>query len=100
MTIKRDVPEAPHVIPEIGTSLIRGGTESNEIMEGAPNSCVWKQENIVGYKRGDWDCRIVAAYELTSTADAFVVRESLNVTKGGEIFFRQETLSKIDRHLI
>jgi putative CocE/NonD family hydrolase len=100
VTIRRETPEAPHLIPEIGTSLIRGGTESNEITEGAPNSCVWKQENIVGYKRGDWDCRIVAAYELTSTAEAFVVKESLDVTKGGETFFRQETLSKIERHLI
>ncbi len=100
VSVRREFPEAPHVVAEIGTALIRGGTESNEIIEGAPNSCVWKQENIVGYKRGGWDCRIVAAYELTSTAEAFLVKESLRATKGGEIFFQQETTSKIERHLI
>jgi uncharacterized protein len=100
VTLKRESPLTSHDVPEIGTILTRGGSESSEITEGAPNSCVWRQESIVGYKRGDWDCRTVAAYELTSTADAFLVKESLKVTKGGEIFFQQETVSKIGRDLV
>lgn len=99
-SMKRDSPAASYVVPEIGTTLSRRGSESNEITEGAPNSCVWRQETEVGYKRGDWECRTIAAYELTSTAKEFLVKESLKVTKGGETFFEQETVSKIDRDLV
>jgi uncharacterized protein len=100
ITIRRESPESLYVVPEIGTTLIRGGSELNEITEGNPNSCVWRQETVGGFRRGDWDCRTVARYELTSTPEAFLVKESLKLTKGGEIFFEQETVSKIDRDLI
>jgi putative CocE/NonD family hydrolase len=100
LSVKHESPEASYEVPDIGTALTRGGSESNEITEGAPNSCVWRQESIVGYKRGEWDCRSVAAYEITSTAEAFLVKESLKATKGGEIFFQQETVSKIARDLV
>jgi predicted acyl esterase len=100
VTIKRDSPETTYVVPEVGTSLTRGGSELNEITEGDPNSCVWRQETVGGFKRGDWECRTVARYEITSTADAFLVKESLKLTKGGEIFFEQETASKIGRNLV
>jgi putative CocE/NonD family hydrolase len=100
ITIKRDSPESTYVVPEVGTALTRGGSELNEITEGDPNSCVWRQETVGGFKRGDWECRTVASYEITSTADAFLVKESLKLTKGGEIFFEQETASKIGRNLV
>jgi hypothetical protein len=100
LTIKRDSPETTYVVPEVGTALTRGGSELNEITEGDPNSCVWRQETVGGFKRGDWECRTVAGYEITSTADAFLVKESLKLTKGGEIFFQQETVSKIGRNLV
>jgi len=100
VTIKRDSPESTYVVPEVGTALTRGGSELNEITEGDPNSCVWRQETVGGFKRGDWECRTVASYEITSTADAFLVKESLKLTKGGEIFFEQETASKIGRNLV
>ncbi len=77
-----------------------GGSELNEITEGDPNSCVWRQETVGGFKRGDWDCRTVARYEITSTAEAFLVKESLKLTNSGEIFFEQETVSKIGRNLL
>lgn len=99
ITIKRNFKEASYAVPDISTSLIRGGTESNEITEGQPNSGIWKQEAIAGYKRGDWDCRTVAAYELTSTATAYLIKESLTVSERGEIVFQQNTESKIDRDL-
>ena len=100
ITIKRDSPESTYVVAEVGTALTRGGSELNEITEGDPNSCVWRQETVGGFKRGDWECRTVASYEITSTADAFLVKESLKLTKGGEIFFEQETASKIGRNLV
>ena len=83
-------------MPEIGTTLTRGFTEINEVTEGQPNSGVWKQTTMGGFKRGDWDCRSVMAYELTSTAKTFVIKESVKLMKGEEVFFEQETLSTIE----
>jgi predicted acyl esterase len=100
LTIKRDSPESSYVVPEVGTTLIRAGSELIEITEGDPNSCVWRQETSGGFKRGDWDCRTLARYEITSTADAFLIKESLKLTNSGEIFFEQETVSKIARNLL
>jgi uncharacterized protein len=98
--INRVSPESSYTVPEVGTVLTRSSSEFNEIMEGEPNSCIWRQETAGGPKRGDWDCRTVAAYEITSTVDAFLVKESLKITNGGEIFFQQETVSKIGRNLV
>jgi putative CocE/NonD family hydrolase len=100
LTIKRETPENSYVVPDVGTTLIRGGSELTEITEGDPNSCVWRQETVGGFRRGDWDCRTIARYELSSTPDAFLLKESLKLTKGGEIFFEEETVSKIDRDLV
>jgi predicted acyl esterase len=100
VTIVRESPEASFVMPDVDTALVRATTERQEITAGAPNSCVWREENVVGYRRGDWDCRTVAGYEVTSTAEAFLIRETLKVTKGGEIFFEQEATSRIDRDLL
>jgi hypothetical protein len=100
ITVKRESPEASYVVPDIGTTLTRGGSELSEITEGQPNSCVWKQESAGGFKRGDWDCRSKVAYEITSTPTTFVVKESLKLMKGEEIFFAQEAVSTIERNLI
>ena len=100
ITVKHERAESSYLVSDIGTTLVHGSSESNEITEGDPNSCVWKEQTLVGYKRGDWDCRTVAAYEVTSTATAFTIKESLKVTKSGEVFFEQETLSRIERDLL
>jgi uncharacterized protein len=98
--VRRDSTETEHAMPDVGTFLVRGGTESNEITEGDPNSCVWKQENIVGYKRSGWDCRTVAGYEISCTAESFLIEERLRITKGGELFFEHESVKRIPRDLV
>jgi putative CocE/NonD family hydrolase len=100
LTVKRESPEGSYVVPEVGTALSRGGSELNAITEGDPNSCIWSQEIVSGFKRGDWDCRMVARYEITSSPDDFLLKESLKLTNSGEIFFEQETVSKIGRNLL
>jgi hypothetical protein len=100
ITVKRDSPEASYVVPDIGTTITRSGSESSEITEGQPNSCVWKQETAGQFKRGDWDCRSKVAYEITSTAKTFTVKESIKLMKGQEIFFEQENVSTIERNLV
>jgi hypothetical protein len=98
--LKRDTPESSYTVPDIGTIMTRSGTELNEIIEGKPNSCVWKQENHGRFKRGDWDCRSTTAYELTSTATTFTIKESVKLMKGEEVFFEEETVSTIERDLV
>jgi len=100
VTVTRNAPERAYTLPEVGTTLVRSTSELQKITTGAPNSCVWKEENVVGYRRGDWDCRTVAAYEVTSTVDTFLIKESLKITKGTEVFFEQEATSKIARDLL
>jgi uncharacterized protein len=100
VTIRRESPEVSYPIPDVGTALIRRWTESSAMTQGEPNSCVWKNENVVGYKRAAWDCRTVAAFEVTSTPDTFLVKESLEVTKNGEPFFHRESEKKIPRILV
>jgi putative CocE/NonD family hydrolase len=100
ITVKRESPQSSYVVPDIGTTLTRGSRQSCELTEGQPNSCVWKQETAGGFKRGDWDCRSAGAYEITSTPKSFVVRESIKLMKGEEIFFEQDTVSTIERNLV
>jgi uncharacterized protein len=100
LTVKRESSESSYVVPDVGTTLTRGGSELNEITEGQPNSCVWKQEIRGGFKRGDWDCRSTTAYELTSTPTTFSIKESVKLMKGEELFFEQETVSTIERKLV
>jgi hypothetical protein len=98
--VKRESPEASYVVSDVGTTLSRGSSESSEITEGQPNSCVWKHETTGGFKRGDWDCRSRVAYELTSTPTTFVIKESLKLMKGEETFFEEEAVSTIERNLV
>jgi hypothetical protein len=100
LTVKRESPESAYVVPDIGTTLTRSGSELNEITEGQPNSCVWKQETRGGFKRGDWDCRSMTAYELTSTPRTFTIKESVKLMRGEELFFEQETVSTVERSLV
>jgi putative CocE/NonD family hydrolase len=100
ITAKRETKESSFTVPGVGTTLTRSGSELNEITEGQPNSGVWKQQTSGRFQRGDWDCRSIAAYELTSTPKTFVVKESLKLMKGEELFFEQETVSTIDRNLV
>jgi putative CocE/NonD family hydrolase len=100
VTLKRESPESSYVVADTGTTMVRGGSEWNEITEGQPNSCVWKQETRGGFKRGDWDCKSIAAYEITSTAKTFTIKESIKLMKDGALFFEQDAASTIERDLM
>jgi uncharacterized protein len=88
------------VIPEVGTTVETESSERLVIKEGEPNSGSWTQENMTAWKRGDWDCTVSAAFELTSTPQEFRVREVLRAKKGDEEIFKREQLSTIKRNLL
>jgi hypothetical protein len=87
-------------IAEIGTTVQDQSSENFTIKEGDPNSCVWRQENLTGWKRGDWDCTVSAAFELSSTRDEFHLKEVLRAKKGDEEIFKREKISTIKRDLL
>jgi len=85
---------------DIGTTVQEQSSESVVIKEGDPNSGVWRQENMTSWKRGDWNCTVSAAFELTSTADTFHLKEVLRANKGDHEIFKREKISIIKRELL
>jgi putative CocE/NonD family hydrolase len=88
------------LLAEIGTTVQAQSSETLRIEKGDPNSSVWKQENMTGWKRGDWNCTVSAAFELTSTPDEFHLKETLRATKDGAEIFKREKVSTIKRDLV
>jgi putative CocE/NonD family hydrolase len=87
-------------LEEIGTTVQEQSSETVVMKEGEPNSSVWKQENMTGWKRGDWNCTVSAAFELTSTPEEFHLKEVLRASKGDEEIFKREKISTIKRDLL
>jgi hypothetical protein len=87
-------------LKEIGTILANGGGNHFEITAGDPNTCLWRQQEIAGWKRGDWDCTVITGFELTSTPEAFHLTEYVRAKKGDEQIFEREKKSNIKRDLM
>jgi uncharacterized protein len=87
-------------IEEIGTTVEEQSSESVVMKEGDANSSVWKQENMTAWRRGDWNCSVSAAFELTSTPEEFHLTEVLRAKKGDEEIFKREKVSTIKRDLL
>ncbi len=87
-------------IPDVGTVVATQSSEDLSIEEGHPNSSVWTQENSTAWKRGDWDCTVSAAFELTSTREEFRLKEVLQAKKGDREIFKREQVSTIKRDLL
>ena len=88
------------LVPEVGTVVETQSEERMAIDEGLPNSCVWSQENMTAWKRGEWDCAVSAAFELSSTAEEFRLKEVLQAKKNGQEIFKREQFSTIKRDLL
>jgi putative CocE/NonD family hydrolase len=87
-------------IEEIGTTVQEQSSESVAIKAGDPNGSVWKQENMTGWKRGDWNCTVSAAFELSSTPEEFHLKEVLRASKDDQEIFKREKISTIKRELL
>jgi hypothetical protein len=55
---------------------------------------------MTAWKRGDWNCTVSAAFELSSTPDAFHLKEVLRAQKGDAEVFSREKVSVIKRDLL
>jgi predicted acyl esterase len=62
------------LITEVGTTVETQSSEKLTIKKDEPNSGSWTRKNITAWKRGDWDCRVSGAFELSSTPQKFRLR--------------------------
>jgi putative CocE/NonD family hydrolase len=92
--------QAQPPLKEIGTILANGGGNHFEITAGDPNTCLWRRQEITGWKRGDWDCTVITGFELTSTPEEFHLKEYVLAKKGDKQIFEREKKSNIKRDLL
>jgi hypothetical protein len=88
---------APETFPDIGTTVTESSDRILSITEGDPNSSVWRVESSTHIQRGDWITTVVAAAELTSTADAFRLQESVKAIEGDNTVFERSWDNRIPR---
>ena len=88
------------LIAEVATQVTTQSSEDLTVRPGDANSSVWRQENSTSWKRGDWDCTVSAAFELTSTAQELRLKETLEARKGDQEIFKREQFSTIERDLL
>jgi hypothetical protein len=86
--------------PDIGTTVETESSEHLAIDAGKPNSSTWSQRNSTRWRRGEWDCTVSAAFELTSSATHFHLRETLHAKQGDQDFFSREQVTVIKRDLV
>jgi hypothetical protein len=87
------------MIEEIGAQVRHRLRGTFAIEEGDPHSSMWTQENMTGWKRGDWNCTVSAAFELTSTEHEFHLKEILLAKRDDEEIFKREKINRIERGL-
>jgi putative CocE/NonD family hydrolase len=88
------------IVAAVGTTTTSSSTRNMEITEGQPNSGIMKLEESYRWQHDGWDCTIEFGGEMTSTADAFHLREWVIARKGGAELFRREKPSTIKRDLL
>ncbi|HEY3887856.1 MAG TPA: CocE/NonD family hydrolase [Caulobacteraceae bacterium] len=93
-------PPTPTLLKSTGTTLGRGRLEVSEIAEADPNSGVWTHRASSSWKRGKWDCTVEAACELRSTAEDFILTESLTARRGDKVIFETRSDGRIKRDLV
>ncbi len=95
-----DSAPVPSTLADTGTILSRGRREISEILEGQPNSGLWRQEASSSWTRDNWDCSLSAVIELRSTATDFLLTESLTAKRGTEIVFTRQSHARVPRRLV
>jgi predicted acyl esterase len=97
VTIHKQLRGAPETFADIGTTVTEASDRTVSISEGDPNSSVWRVESSTHMKRGAWDTTVVAAAELTSTAEEFHLKESIRALEGDKIVFERAWDNTIPR---
>jgi uncharacterized protein len=100
--IDKDAPSTSYTVADTGTTVVGGwgAKEKLRIKQGDNNSCTWEAEHKGGFKRGDWDCTVYAAYKLTSTPQAFLIEETVRAFEGDKVVFERANKGTVRRDLV
>ena len=100
--LRQDPPPMTYTVADTGTTIVGGYglQERLRIKEGDNSSCSWEGEHTGGFKRGDWDCTVHVAFKLTSTADTFVIDETVRALEGDKVIFERVSRSPVKRDLM
>jgi hypothetical protein len=92
---------APSGVPEIGTQLTAGWTPSTlRMTEGNPNSCTWAGGYLFRAERGSWNATVTGTFEVTSSSDAFHVKETIQAREAEVPVFERSWRHTLKRDLM
>jgi hypothetical protein len=97
VSIRKELPQPPYVVPDVGTTLSGNSVWIRSIREGDPNSCVWIVEWEVRMQRGNWDVKTRSTIELRSTSEEFHVKEAIAAWDGAKQVFHRSWDKRIKR---
>jgi hypothetical protein len=88
-------------VPELGTELTAGWTPAILRMnEGDPNSCTWAGGSLFRAERGCWDVAVTGAFEVTSTPEAFHIKETIQAREEQVPIFERSWSHTLKRDLM
>ncbi len=93
-------PVSTYRIEGADVELSSSREEVCEITAGDPLSSQWTQTATSSWKRGDWNCRVQASYELKCDGASFRLKESLQAWANGEDIITMRNETRIPRDLI
>lgn len=100
VTIEKNTPPVPRTLDDIRTTVTGTSRKHSSIRQGDPNTAVWRMESTSARTRGAWNTRIETAFELTSTAEEFHVKESVRALEGDTVVHARQWENRIRRDLM
>jgi predicted acyl esterase len=98
--IHKRLREPAELLADIGTTVAGGSDWYMSITDGDPNSSVWRLQWFNHISRGAWNTTTRSTMELTSTPDAFRLRESISALEGDKVAFERSADNTIKRDLM
>jgi uncharacterized protein len=100
VTIHKRLREPEEKLAGIGTIVSSGSDWIMSIAEGQPNSSIWSLEWFESRRRDTWQTMTRSTLELTSTAEEFLIKESIRATEGEKLVFEKKWQHRVKRDLM
>ena len=100
VTSTRDVEGYRHRIIETGTTVGYRSEDTWMITEGEPLSAHEVCERTCELSRPGWDTRVTTRSEMSSTAEEFVLTDTVSAFEEGREVFERTTVTRIPRDLV
>jgi putative CocE/NonD family hydrolase len=98
--LHKQLRDPPETLTDIGTTMSGGSDWYMSIKEGDPNSSIWKLEWFSRLKRNEWDTSLRSTLELSSTAEEFRIKESIQALEGDKVVFERRWDNRVRRDLL